>query len=779
MGKYKKKGILKTLGYCVLALVIAGSIGAGASLIAKNIDTIREKLGINKPTEKPVEPINPDDPLIYTVRFTGVGEKDIVKNIVADNYISDIEEPTKEGYQFNGFMLNGKLVDDVTQIKVNKNLIFTASWSKILPYEFDGGVLVKYFGSETSIFKTPQTYSLGKKEVVNLGTYSTMNDLDEYIKTLNTYPLTLVAGEEQKFEIKNLDDFIELKIKYAQDTTTVKFPVLVKKYKQTYIEGQDNQVTTIGANAFAEVENLLSITISEGITTLNNSAFKDLNQLSRIDFPSTLTTIGESAFENCTALTALDFPENLTDIRQRAFYNTKLRLVALPNSVTTIGEDAFSNCTSLWEFALSRDFIFNENSKSFLKDCTQMYSLVVKSDIENKAGLLEGVNSEVDLTLYVPDENMREYITATQLQFPKLVVNNLSNVGTTNNPILHSVIVVNGDGTANGYVVEHRGKLPFLNETVEGKELEGAYFLNKNTNIYLTGQPQDADISSSSLAWELEDYFVIDNIIINPRYIDITERAVIPFVFANGVLTKYTGSEENVTVPASYSEKITEIEKGFENKVALDNWLKIQNLVGNFTITGTFTGGLAGEEYVIYNSYSSFKKEAYPYLVNGQVTFNGKIKQYTEGSSFVVTTIGANAFTGEDAFNIKKVTLPSTITVIENSAFDSRSLLEEINLENVVTIGNDAFLCTNLKSVTFGENCQSIGSNVFGGVGQLNKVIFKSENLPEITGGIANIADCSSPTYYVADEFYKNYVADERCSSILSKLHKLSELEEA
>lgn len=777
MGKYKKKGILKTLGYWVLALVVAGAIGAGTSLIAKNIDTIREKLGINKPTEKPVDPIEPDDPLIYTVKITGVGEKDIVKNVIANGYITELEEPTKEGYQFNGFMLNGKLVDDVTQIKVNKNLIFTASWSKILPYEFDGGVLVKYFGSETSIFKTPQTYSLGKKEVVNLGTYSTMNDLDEYIKTLNTYPLTLVAGEEQKFEIKNLDDFIELKIKYAQDTTTVKFPVLVKKYKQTYIEGQDNQVTTIGANAFAEVENLLSITISEGITTLNNSAFKDLNQLSRIDFPSTLTTIGESAFENCTALTALDFPENLTDIRQRAFYNTKLRLVALPNSVTTIGEDAFSNCTSLWEFALSRDF--NNNSKSFLKNCTQMYSLVVKSDIENKAKLLEGVNSEVDLTMYVPDEKLSEYITATQLQYPKLVVNNLSNVGTTNNPTLHSVVVVNGDGTAKGYVVEHRGKLPFLNETVEGKELDGAYFLNKNTNIYLTGQPQDADISSSSLAWELEDYFVIDNIIINPRYIDITERAVIPFVFANGVLTKYTGSEENVTVPASYSEKTTEIEKGFENKVALDNWLKIQNLVGNFTITGTFTGGLAGEEYVIYNSYSSFKKEAYPYLVNGQVTFNGKIKQYTEGSSFVVTTIGANAFTGEDAFNIKKVTLPSTVTVIENSAFDSRSLLEEINLENVVTIGNDAFLCTNIKTVTFGINCQSIGSNVFGGVGQLNKVIFKSENLPEITGGIANMADCSSPAYYVADEFYDNYVNDERCSSILSKLHRLSELEEA
>lgn len=61
--------------------------------------------------------------------------------------------------------------------------------------------------------------------------------------------------------------------------------------------------------------------------------------------------------------------------------------------------------------------------------------------------------------------------------------------------------------------------------------------------------------------------------------------------------------------------------------------------------------------------------------------------------------------------NLKKITLPSSLTEIGNNAFDNCTLLETVDTGGAVTIGQNVFLdCPSLKNLTISGNCTSIGA---------------------------------------------------------------------
>ena len=78
-----------------------------------------------------------------------------------------------------------------------------------------------------------------------------------------------------------------------------------------------------------------------------------------------------------------------------------------------------------------------------------------------------------------------------------------------------------------------------------------------------------------------------------------------------------------------------------------------------------------------------------------------------------VTRILASGFAG--AVNLKRVTIPDTVTVIETNAFEECKLLELVDMGNgVTTIGMNAFNgCSALQNVTFPENLEIIEASAF------------------------------------------------------------------
>ena len=86
-----------------------------------------------------------------------------------------------------------------------------------------------------------------------------------------------------------------------------------------------NSVTHIGAAAFCECGELLTIKLPTGLLSIGASAFADCWQLEKISLPAKTRILGPGAFQGCINL-----------------YQVKLN-----KALEVIGEDAFDDCESL------------------------------------------------------------------------------------------------------------------------------------------------------------------------------------------------------------------------------------------------------------------------------------------------------------------------------------------------------------------------------------------------------------------------------------------------
>ena len=128
-------------------------------------------------------------------------------------------------------------------------------------------------------------------------------------------------------------------------TTLVEFP---PGKSTSYII--PNLVTSIGTNAFIDVNGLTSVTIPDSVTTIGTNAFQSCNFLSTVSITvnSALTSIGDQAFRTCPDLTSILIPPLVTSIGISAFQGcSKFTSIVIPALVTTIGANAFTSCTLL------------------------------------------------------------------------------------------------------------------------------------------------------------------------------------------------------------------------------------------------------------------------------------------------------------------------------------------------------------------------------------------------------------------------------------------------
>lgn len=99
-----------------------------------------------------------------------------------------------------------------------------------------------------------------------------------------------------------------------------------------YNGGITYTVTEIGDGAF-EYCDFVNLTIPDSVEDIGDEAFADCEELASLSLGSSVRTIGESAFAYCG----------------------KLESVTIPASVEAIGNDAFNQCGSLTAFTAASD----------------------------------------------------------------------------------------------------------------------------------------------------------------------------------------------------------------------------------------------------------------------------------------------------------------------------------------------------------------------------------------------------------------------------------------
>lgn len=118
----------------------------------------------------------------------------------------------------------------------------------------------------------------------------------------------------------------------------------------------DDNVISIGSDAFSGKSIINYVKLSEGITFIEDDAFYKCRQLLAIDLPDSLTKIEYNAFGHCSQLESLTIPKNVQLVGVCAFSDcTSLKSITLPDSLQEIGGSAFYKCTSLETIKLPRD----------------------------------------------------------------------------------------------------------------------------------------------------------------------------------------------------------------------------------------------------------------------------------------------------------------------------------------------------------------------------------------------------------------------------------------
>ena len=136
----------------------------------------------------------------------------------------------------------------------------------------------------------------------------------------------------------------------------------------------------------------------------------------------------------------------------------------------------------------------------------------------------------------------------------------------------------------------------------------------------------------------------------------------------------------------------------------------------------------------------------------------------TIGSS--VTSIGTFAF--YHCISLTSITIPSSVTFMDGGVFSGCSSLTSVTIGSSVTsIGDYAFAsCDSLTSVTIGSSVTSIGDNAFANCGALTDVYCLAENVPStdsyaFTGSSYETATLHVPAgsveKYKAAEPWKNF----------------------
>lgn len=107
-----------------------------------------------------------------------------------------------------------------------------------------------------------------------------------------------------------------------------------------------NSVTRIDEEAFYNCEALTSVTLGENVKTIGHLAFAGCSKLTSIDLPNSLTSIGRGAFRYCSSLTAITIPENVTRMGWwNPLYDKRAKKSVYYNKIET--HSIFRYCSSL------------------------------------------------------------------------------------------------------------------------------------------------------------------------------------------------------------------------------------------------------------------------------------------------------------------------------------------------------------------------------------------------------------------------------------------------
>ena len=537
---------------------------------------------------------------------------------------------------------------------------------------------------------------------------------------------------------------------------------------------------TIGENAFSNCVNLSSITMPASVTNIKESAFSGCEKLTNIVFGnnSMLNSISESAFENCS-LKTVEIPTaaikavskvsltsvkiiNGSSIDDNAFSGcTELISITIPSTVTTIGNNAFSGCTSLVEIELGAESqLIAVGAKSF-SGCADLISITIPSTVKaigdsafNGCTSLAEINIPVESQLNTVGVNafngcvdlMRITIPSKLITIGASAFNGCSSLAELNFAAKSQLNYI-GVNAFKKCINLTSLKIPSTVRTIGASAFSGCTSLvrilfdeeslleNIGDNVFVDCPIQTAEIPT-----------IVINAMPKGNLTSVTITSGLSIVD-----NAFSGCNilKSVSIPTS----VTTIgDNAFMNCSSLSAInIETESQLNSFGASA-FNGCSSLTSLTIPSTVITIGDSAFKGCTAlTQILFNGKsLLEYIADNAFsgcpieiaeipnvAIKALSKDSLTSvkivngfdikENSFsecvNLTNITIPSTVTVIGDSAFSGCISLAEIGIEadsNLNTIGANAFKgCVQLLSITISSNVKTIGDSAFSGCNNL------------------------------------------------------------
>lgn len=111
----------------------------------------------------------------------------------------------------------------------------------------------------------------------------------------------------------------------------------------------DIKVTEIGPSAFANRDDLVTVSIPDTIDSIGSFAFANCQNISQVEFSSGISLVVTGAFQRCSSLEYVDMSmTKITELANQTFYRcSSLKNVILPDTCTAIRKYSLASCPQL------------------------------------------------------------------------------------------------------------------------------------------------------------------------------------------------------------------------------------------------------------------------------------------------------------------------------------------------------------------------------------------------------------------------------------------------
>ncbi len=534
--------------------------------------------------------------------------------------------------------------------------------------------------------------------------------------------ITVSAAETYgDFEYTVADDNTVTVTKYTGTNAKVTVPEKINS----------KTVTAIGSYAFCENTGITGVTLPKTLKAIKSHAFYGCSNLASINIPSTVESIGEYAFYGCSKMTSFSYPVSLKSAGSYIFQNTPVKTVTVPEEVTEIPSYLFKNANMLEKVVLP-DTVTKIGNYAF-ENCVKLTSINLPDTVET---IEEGAFYNCGLTsINFPKKlkNAGSYVfknTPIKTIKVKEGVTALPNNAFNNANKLESVVLPTTLKTIGNYSFYECTSLKSVTIPEETESIGEGAFQNCSAmtkvvmNDSLKTIKNDAFHGCSVLA-SIE---VPDTVTSMGSYAFANCKKLTTFNYPKKLT--YSGSNVFKNVPVktiTLKSSVTELpENAFYGanlleKVVLPSGLKKIGSEAFRDCTSLTSVNVpdAVESIGSYAFCNCVKLTSINYPKNlkssgSNVFKNTGIKTITvkEGE----TDVWGDAF--NNANNLEKVVLPSTLKSIGTYAFNDCYSLKSINIpDSVEKIGGYAFDdCTSLTSINYPSSLTSIGGYAFSDV---------------------------------------------------------------